>query len=109
MDRRFSFDDLEAMLPSLDNVSATPPPLTEDVQQSIDHECRKQAHEMAWQTEMNAKVLRSRQEHERRRRQQAQALAKPGGPEGPDTSDEDTTELDGAAARSAAADRRAAP
>ena len=67
MSRSFSFEDLEAVLPD-----CTSPALTDDVQLSIDQECRKQADEMAWQTEMNAKVLRSRQEHERRRRQQLQ-------------------------------------
>jgi hypothetical protein len=74
MQRTFSFDDLEAVLPSIE-MGISQPNISEVVQEQIDQECRKQASEVAWQQQMSDRVLKSRQAHERRRRQAEQAQA----------------------------------
>ena len=64
---RSSLDDLEDVLPCLDHAEA-PCSLERSVQAAIQLETAKQADMAAWQAEMNARMHKSREEHERRQR-----------------------------------------
>lgn len=68
--KRGSLDELDQVLPPLMDDA---PPLEQSVQEAIDVETAKQAAMMDWQSQMNSRMLKSRQEHERKQRQQAHA------------------------------------
>jgi hypothetical protein len=63
--QRSSLDGLEDVLPSL---GTDCPSLEQSVQEAIEQETAKQASMDAWQAQMNSRMLKSRQEHERRQR-----------------------------------------
>ena len=73
--QRTSLDDLDEVLPPL--APATEAPLEHSVQQAIEVETAKQASMMAWESQMNARMLKSRQEHERRQRLKKHASQQP--------------------------------
>ena len=74
--KRGSLDELDQVLPPL---TADTPPLEHSVQEAIEVETAKQVAMMDWQSQMNARMLKSRQEHERQRRLSAHAAtASPG-------------------------------
>ena len=72
--KRCSLDELDQVLPPL---MAETPPLVQSVQEAINVETAKQAAMMDWQTQMNARMLKSRQEHERKQRLHAHASQQP--------------------------------
>ncbi len=72
--KRGSLDELDQVLPPL---MADTPPLVQSVQEAINVETAKQAAMMDWQTQMNARMLKSRQEHERKQRLKAHASQQP--------------------------------
>jgi hypothetical protein len=72
--KRGSLDELDQVLPPL---MADTPPLEQSVQEAINVETAKQAAMMDWQSQMNARMLKSRQEHERKQRLQAHASQHP--------------------------------
>lgn len=72
--KRSSLDELDQVLPPL---MADTPPLEQSVQEAINVETAKQVAMMDWQSQMNARMLKSRQEHERKQRLKAHASQQP--------------------------------
>ena len=68
--KRGSLDELDQVLPPL---ASDTPPLQHGVQEAIEVETAKQVAMMDWQSQMSARMLKSRQEHERQQRLSAHA------------------------------------